>query len=706
MKKFGVLFFLVSFYFQAFASNVLVIEDKEVLIDASNFLCYIEDEYCDYEFENIKNFETFIEGEGLLNFGVSQSCFWARIDILNKSDESDFQISLDHPILDNVAFYGENGLIGKIDQGQSFYNRKYDDPNFVFDMQIPQGESRSFYFKVSSSELIILPLTVAPPDKLLSVSNLREMLFGLYAGIILVMFIYNLFVYFSVRDKSYLYYVVYILLIGLTQASLKGYTTKYLWPDSIHLNHYSVTILSCLAGIFALEFLKDFLHTKENDPKMHKLSWVILGLFGISMLMNLIGFDQDAFTLMQLTTALGSVYALAVAIRILRMGFRPAKFFLIAWSILLVGAIIFVLKDFQVLPYNIFTNYSLQVASILEVVLLSFALADKINIFRKEKEQSQLQALRALEENERIVREQNVILEAKVEERTAALKKANEDLNIAMEDLKNAQSKLVSAEKMASLGQLTAGIAHEINNPINYVKSSILPLKNNVAELLELIDEYESSLNEAGVENAKKAVEEFKQKIEFDYLLEETQDVINNIEEGANRTVEIVSGLRTFSHVDDIGIKSNDLNKGIKSTLNLLSGEIPHEYDIKLGLGDIPEIECYGGKINQVFMNILNNAIQAIKVKGDMNGELKIETEDTGEGVKISISDNGTGMDEETVEKIFDPFFTTKDVGEGTGLGLSVVYGIIESHNGSINVESELGKGTTFIINLPYIQPK
>jgi signal transduction histidine kinase len=395
-----------------------------------------------------------------------------------------------------------------------------------------------------------------------------------------------------------------------------------------------------------------------------------------------------------------------VAIRIYRTGFKPAKFFLIAWSILLIGAIIFVSKDFELVPYNIYSNYSLQVASILEVVLLSFALADKINVFRREKEQSQLEALKALEENERIVREQNIMLEAKVEERTIALKMVNEDLNMAMGDLKNAQSQLVSAEKMASLGQLTAGIAHEINNPINYVKSSVRPLKDNVAELLELIDVYETNLKGSGQRDAEDRINAFKDKIQFDYLIEETMDVINNIEEGANRTVEIVSGLRTFSHVDDIGLKMSDINKGIKSTMNLLSGEAPPAMKINLNLGKLPEVECYGGKINQVFMNILNNAIQAIKLKGGTDGEITITTTALDDRVRITIEDNGVGMSQEVKEKIFDPFFTTKDVGEGTGLGLSVVYGIIESHHGSIDVLSEPGKGASFIINLPYLQPK
>lgn len=676
------------------------------ITDISSRVSILEDPSCSLDFYSVVKRNDFTPGKGLPNMGVSKSCFWIRVDLTNRSSEDHFQFILEHPILDFVELYDSTGLVESIVESGNYFNRNFDDPNYVFDITLPPDSKTSYYLKTGGSELIVIPLSIGSPEKVLSLSMTKEMLFGIYAGIIIVMFIYNFFVYLTVRDRSYLFYVLYILSIGLTQASLKGYTTKYLWPDSYILNHYSVTVLSCLAGMFALEFMNIFLHTRDMVPRLHKTSRIIIGLFGVTLIVSVAVDIRLGFSIMQLITALGSLFALVVSITIMRTGFRPAKFFFLAWSILLVGALIFVLKDFEVLPFNIYTNYSLQVASTLEVVLLSFALADRINIFRKEKEQSQLEALRALEEKEKVISEQNIVLEAKVEERTTELKQANESLNDAMEELKNAQSQLVSAEKMASLGQLTAGIAHEINNPINYVKSSIRPLKNNIDELLELIKRYDENLVHMADGTGKQELQEFREKIQLDYLIDETQDVINNIEEGANRTVEIVSGLRTFSHVDDIGLKAVDVNSGIKSTLKLLSGEIPHELKIELHLDAEREVECYGGKLNQVFMNILNNAIQAVRSKTGGLGKITITTKDETDGMKIIITDDGVGMSDEVKGKIFEPFFTTKDVGEGTGLGLSVVYGIIESHRGSISVGTELGKGSSFVINLPYIQPK
>ena len=315
-------------------ANTIVIQDGTEFLEISSELAYVEDANCELTFEEVQGLD-FIENNGLLNFGVSRSCFWIRFEVQNLSAEERFKVSLEHPILDDVQFFTRKGLQNKISAQESFYLREYSDPNFIFDIDIPTGESRSYYLKIASNELIVLPVNLGTTDKILSISNTREMLFGLYAGIILVMFIYNLFVYFSVRDRSYLYYVLYIAFIGLTQASLKGYTMKYVWPEFPLLNQYSITTLSLLTNIFALEFVKDFLHSREFDLRWHKVSYIIQGVFLLGIIMNLSGLNQESFSLMQASTAIGSIYAFVLALRILRKGFRPAKFFLIAWSILL-----------------------------------------------------------------------------------------------------------------------------------------------------------------------------------------------------------------------------------------------------------------------------------------------------------------------------------------------------------------------------------
>jgi signal transduction histidine kinase len=255
----------------------------------------------------------------------------------------------------------------------------------------------------------------------------------------------------------------------------------------------------------------------------------------------------------------------------------------------------------------------------------------------------------------------------------------------------------VQSEKMASLGQLTAGIAHEINNPVNFVTSNVSPLRRDIADLLAILTQYENLVATQQFQEKFRAVEELKKKLEFPHLQQEIENLLNGIQEGARRTTEIVRGLRNFTRLDEDERKPADINKGIESTLLMLQHQLKNRVEVIKDFGNMPEIMCYPGKLNQAFMNILVNASQAIAGPG----KICIKTSYDGEIVAISIKDTGKGMTEEVKRRIFEPFFTTKDVGEGTGLGLSITYGIIEEHDGNIEVYSTPGKGSEFIITLP-----
>lgn len=276
----------------------------------------------------------------------------------------------------------------------------------------------------------------------------------------------------------------------------------------------------------------------------------------------------------------------------------------------------------------------------------------------------------------------------------------NRVLNDTMDNLKDAQSQLIQSEKMASLGQLTAGVAHEINNPINFVSANIKPLKDDLADLIKCIRLYKQTVKEKGLENEFEEVEKFNAQTDIEYVLTEVNDLLKGIEEGASRTSEIVKGLRNFSRIDQHDVKKANLNEGVESTLTLLHSTYRDRIEIIKEYGNIPEIECFPGQLNQVFMNLLSNAVQAIKGEG----KIFIKTFTRENNVIISIKDTGPGMTEEIKSKIFDPFFTTKEVGKGTGLGLSISYGIIEKHNGKMEVFSSPGEGAEFIITLPLLQ--
>ena len=342
-------------------------------------------------------------------------------------------------------------------------------------------------------------------------------------------------------------------------------------------------------------------------------------------------------------------------------------------------------------PSYFFELSHVGLATLIEAFILSFLLSKKFEWEKEDLEKSKIEAkeklLESTIENERIVKEQNILLEQKVNERTA-------ELNATLNDLKNTQTQLVQNEKLASLGQLTAGIAHEINNPINFVSSNISPLKRDFNDLEIIYKRYK----ESGIKPNDAILEKMITDMDVEYTFKEIKELLNGIEEGAKRTAEIVKGLKTFARTDEQKKSEYSIQEGLEGTILLLNSKlINKEIIIEKQFEQLPLLKCFAGKINQVFMNIISNAIDASNQKG----KILIKTWCEDNQIAISISDNGSGMSSEIKSKIFDPFFTTKDVGSGTGLGLSITYGIIESHNGKIEVESELEKGTSFIIYLP-----
>jgi len=278
-----------------------------------------------------------------------------------------------------------------------------------------------------------------------------------------------------------------------------------------------------------------------------------------------------------------------------------------------------------------------------------------------------------------------------------ALRETNEKLTEANNELKTTQSQLIQSEKMASLGELTAGIAHEINNPVNYVYTSITPLLRDIDEIKHMIDKCMLLDNNSDMSEQINHVNEYARKVDIKYIFDEVFSLMKGIREGANRTKEIVEGLRNFSRLDTDTLKPAKIHEGIDSTLMLLNNKITDQMKIEKNYGNLPPINCYPGKLNQVFMNILNNAITAV----GLAGEILITTSYDNSMARISIKDNGPGMSEEIKKRIFEPFFTTKEIGKGTGLGLSVSYGIMKNHKGKINVASKEGEGTEFIITIP-----
>jgi signal transduction histidine kinase len=294
-------------------------------------------------------------------------------------------------------------------------------------------------------------------------------------------------------------------------------------------------------------------------------------------------------------------------------------------------------------------------------------------------------------------------LEIKVAQRTNELEKSNIDLSEAYKKLKSTQAQLVHSEKMASLGQLVAGVAHELNNPINFIYGNMPHLKNYIHEIKKVLNKFESAKI---AEDDKKEITLIKEDTNWEFLLPDLDLIIKDCQNGAQRAKDIVQDLKNFSRLGEAEFKYANIHEGIESTLNLLANYFKNKIKIEKDFDEFGKIECYPDQLNQVFMNLLSNAAQAMPKEKIESGEatIWISTQKENDKIRITIEDNASGIPETQLKKIFDPFYTTKPVGEGTGLGLSITYGIIEKHGGIIHVESTPGTGTKFIIELPIIQ--
>lgn len=295
----------------------------------------------------------------------------------------------------------------------------------------------------------------------------------------------------------------------------------------------------------------------------------------------------------------------------------------------------------------------------------------------------------------------NTELEQRVQRRTQQIEEKNKKLEKTLDTLAKARDQLVQSEKMASIGQLAAGVAHEINNPIGFVSSNIGTLHDYIGSYTQLIERYENLIKTLDPNTEQKkiiqGIQKYKKDEDIEFLNEDVNELIKDSLDGIGRVTTIVKSLKTFSHVDQEEFSEADINQCLESTLKIVNNEIKYNCKVVTDLGKLPPLKCNPGQLNQVFMNLIVNASHAIETQGTIT----ITSKATDKAIVISIADTGKGIPKKNLDKLFDPFFTTKPVGKGTGLGLSISHGIIKDHNGTIEIDSIVGKGTTFTITLP-----
>ncbi len=318
---------------------------------------------------------------------------------------------------------------------------------------------------------------------------------------------------------------------------------------------------------------------------------------------------------------------------------------------------------------------------------------------------TELEDLKKALANERSAREE---IEKRLQEKTEELHaknqllaEENKLLNIQHEELKITQRQLIQSSKLASIGQLAAGVAHEINNPIGYVSNNINVLHEYSNKFVTLFDMFLKLMallqDNPQLQQPIQDIHTYIEKNDISFMLTDVKALILESKTGMSRVIDIVASLKTFARMDQDDVHRVNINEVIESNLKIVWNEIKYKCTVEKNFGDLPDLACYPSQLHQVFTNLLVNASQAI----EESGIIKITTNFDGHNIKISIADSGSGIPKECLDKIFDPFFTTKPIGIGTGLGLSVTYGIIQNHHGQIDIQSEINKGTTVMITLP-----
>lgn len=286
--------------------------------------------------------------------------------------------------------------------------------------------------------------------------------------------------------------------------------------------------------------------------------------------------------------------------------------------------------------------------------------------------------------------------------RTAdVLRRQNDELREANRMFQQARDQLLQAERMASIGQLAAGVAHEINNPIGYVNSNLETLHRYLTDIFALLAGYETLVEDGVTPERRRALRESRAAADLDFVRTDAMALLAESREGISRVRKIIQDLRSFSRsAVDEPWQWADLREGLESTLNIVWNEIKYKARVVREFAVVPPVQCRPARLNQVFMNLLLNAVQAIRSNGTIHLRIGAEREH----VWVEVGDDGAGIAPENIGRIFDPFFTTKPVGEGTGLGLSLSYGIVQEHGGRIDVRSEVGSGSTFRVWLPVAQ--
>jgi two-component system NtrC family sensor kinase len=554
---------------------------------------------------------------------------------------------------------------------------------YAFPLELDPGEILEVYVRVGGESSKIMPLELVRSDRFAEREANEYLLFGVHIGILVGLAIYNLFLFVIVRDVMYAVYVVSVVTALLFFMSLTGVGSLHLWPGSSGMGSLMVPLSMGLSVSAAALFCAMFLDTCRHAPWLHRL---LLSVSGVALLSAVgVFFLPYKITIMtgMACTVIGSFGALAAGLVTLRLGLEEARYYMVAWTLFLVGAMALVLKVVGILPPVFVVEYGMFIGSSLECTFLSVALAARMKALKREKEIAQQDALRQKQVALDTVTHYSRKLEEEVRKRTG--------------ELLDTQRKLVAHEKRAALGVFTAGMAHEINNPANVVS---LGVQNASVQLRE----FQSFVEDIVEEGNSELVHEFSRR--FDAVSQS----LELVQGGVGRIDTVVRKLRATHPEGREGERPVDVIAQLEDTCTLLGVKSTIKVNVVTRFEARPLVTAQLADISEIFLALLGNAMDALHERAMTDPQhpaptLTLCSQVHGQELVVSIADNGVGIPAAVLDKIFDPFFTTKDVGKGSGLGLSMVRDTMQKQAGRVDITSHEGEGTVVSLVWPIAPP-
>ncbi|QJW90114.1 hypothetical protein HNV11_12370 [Spirosoma taeanense] len=701
MRCIGLLILSLLFQINSAKAQTILLEKNQTIPVASNFL-YLKDSSGKLTISDVThsvNYQKF-QVVSRTAFDDNTRVYWLAFRLKNNQEiDAEWIVNFENWAF--VDFYYKSG--DQFIHKQTGYllpykKRDYPEANKPYiKLSIKSDEIKECFVRIESHfdpEKIPrdLSFTIAPRAVVDEKDAQAGKIIFTFLGIFLVMLIYNSFIFISTRLKSYAYYLLVLVFTIFFTAGNSGYLISLLgFIDSFPYWYLYIDVAaSNVLGIVYTLFVQNFLNLRERYPGWNKVLNALIWAYLISGILNYIYFDIG-FAITQILGLATFPCIIYVGIRSIRDRYPSALIFSIGFSFMFLGILCVILSLMGVLPKSDFTfKYALPTGSAIEVILLAFALANMINVLRRENEEKQTRIIHQLEENQQLQVILNQELEQKVQERTA-------ELNQSLSQLRATQDQLILREKMASLGELTAGVAHEIQNPLNFV--------TNFSEVSsDLLDEAQQELSKGDLQEAG-------------FILEDLKGNMKKITAHGHRANAIVKGMLEHSRTGPSEKRLVNVNalaeeylqvayQGKRIKDKLFNAKLTTEFT-----PDLNEIEVVPQELGQVLLNLYNNAFDAVNEKTRQQGnayqpQVWVSTYLEKNKLKLVVKDNGTGIPAEILNKIYQPFFTTKPAGQGTGLGLFLTYDIItKGHGGEVNVRTEAGSYTEFMISLPYSPP-